>query len=115
MHYCTDCRQFIPGVCGRKPEATRNPLLEPVTPDANELLRAFGGCRCSDDLSTVCEAHDSLSWYAFRVLESARLSGYALPPYRYTSGHAAWPVTVEDWLASVKAERAASPAAEDGS
>ena len=32
-----------------------------VTVDANELrLRLFGGCRCSDDLSFVCEAHDSL-------------------------------------------------------
>ena len=61
MHFCTDCKQFIPGVCGRKPEATRNPLLEPITTDSEELLlRLFGGCRCSDDLSVVCEAHASL-------------------------------------------------------
>ena len=34
-------------------------------------------CRCSDDLSYVCETHASLSWYAFRVLEKWR-ADYAL-------------------------------------
>ena len=31
------------------------------------------GCGlCSDDLAVVCEAHASLSWYAFRLLEEGQ-------------------------------------------
>ena len=41
-----------------------------ITTDSEELLlRLFGGCQCSDDLAVVCEAHASLSWYAFWLLE----------------------------------------------
>ena len=44
-----------------------------ITTDSEELLlRLFGGCQCSDDLAVVCEAHASLSWYAFRLLEEGQ-------------------------------------------
>ena len=27
MHFCTDCKQFIPGACDGAPTVTRNPAL----------------------------------------------------------------------------------------
>ena len=35
MHYCADCKQFTPGVCGRAPTVTRNPALS----GSGEMIR----------------------------------------------------------------------------
>jgi len=35
-------------------------------------------CKCSDDLSYICDAHASLSWYAFRLVDKFPPSGVML-------------------------------------